>query len=201
MIIQEINLYQDRFREKKVILSAIHIAVLLVAVALLLSYSSYWYQRQFLQAEQSNRDFHLQKEQSTRQLDAQRKKLEGLLANNPYEVEIKTLSRDIAVRKRMIDFVENNQFGSGTGFSGRLLALSRVNASNVWLTEISLAGDYMKLSGSALKAESVPEYFNNFRQQRLFNGKVFEVFELERLQEQDWKVDFLIASRARVGNE
>jgi len=29
----------------------------------------------------------------------------------------------------------------------------------------------------------------------LFNGNEFEIFELNRVQEQGWKVDFLIASR------
>ena len=201
MIVQEINLYQERFREKKIILSASHSLMLLGVVVVFLAFSSYWYQQQFQLAELQNKDYLSQKQQSTQQLEALRKKLQGLLANNPFDREIDAISNDIAVRNRIINFVGSNQFGSGEGFSSNLTALSEISVSNVWLSEISLAGDYMKLSGSAIQAENIPEYFNQFRQRQLFNGQVFDVFELERLKEQDWKVDFLIASRVVAGNE
>ena len=90
--------------------------------------------------------------------------------------------------------MSNNQFGSGDGFSGYLSGLAEINVNNVWLNEISLAENYIKLSGSALKAERIPEYFNLFKQRQLFKGKGFDIFKIDRAQKQDWKVDFLIAS-------
>ena len=100
------------------------------------------------------------------------------------------------MRKKILKYLSSNQFGSGKGFSSYLSDLSEINVSNVWLEEISLSDNFVKLTGSALKAESVPEYFNLFKEKRLFNGRVFEVFEIQRKQDQDWKVDFLIASQA-----
>ena len=195
MIVQEINLYQDRFKEKKLWLSATHLLFLSGLIVVVLGFSSYWINGQMQQLKQQNTDLLSNKEQSTHLLKVQQEKLQALLENNQVVSQIAKLSADIAVRKRIIGFVTKNQFGSGQGFSSSLSGLSEINISNVWLSEISLAEDYIKLVGSALKAETIPAYFNRCRQSRLFDGKVFDVFELEREPDQDWKVDFLIASR------
>ena len=52
MIVQQINLYQDRFRQKRVILSAVDMLVILLVVVGLLLASSYWYQLQLSDAQQ-----------------------------------------------------------------------------------------------------------------------------------------------------
>jgi hypothetical protein len=195
MIVQEINLYQDRFKEKKLLLSAQHSLILLAIVLLVLMISSYFYtdmtQQEQLRFDQNS----LQKKQSTLRLESLKAQLQELLANDQFDNKIAQVSKDIKVRKRMIEFVDNNQFGSGKGFSTDLTALAELSASNLWLNQISLANDYVKLSGSALNAQSVPEYFNQFQSRGLFEGHVFDVFELGRDGSRDWKVDFVIASR------
>ncbi|MBT3206171.1 MAG: hypothetical protein HOM14_05445 [Gammaproteobacteria bacterium] len=195
MIVQEINLYQDRFKEKRIWLSVFHLLFLMGLTAVILLFSSYWYDNQYKIAEQQHSASLQTKEQADRSLKTQQKKLQLILSNNHIDIEISKVSTDIAARKRIISFVESHQFGSGKGFSSNLDGLTEIKISDIWLNEISLAKDFMQLSGSALKAETIPEYFNLFRQKRLFNGNEFEIFELNRVQEQGWKVDFLIASR------
>ncbi|MCP4077970.1 MAG: hypothetical protein GY744_17505 [Gammaproteobacteria bacterium] len=195
MIVQEINLYQSRFKEKKILLSVSHLLLLTGLTVLILSFSSYWYAQQFDLAERQHSAKVQEKERASMKLEVLQGKLKELLADNRIDRGISKVSTDIAVRKRKIKFVADNQFGSGKGFSRYLSGLTEIKIKDIWLNEISLAEGYMQLSGSALKAELVPEYFNLFRQNKIFNGKVFEVFELDREQSQDWKVDFLIASR------
>jgi hypothetical protein len=196
MINQEINLYQDRFKEKKLLLSAQHSLILSGLVILVLMVSSYFYAN-MTQQEQMRLDQNtLQKNQSTQRLEKLKNELQQLLANDQLDSKITQVSKDIKVRKRMIDFVDNNQFGSGRGFSEDLGVLAELPVENLWLNQISLASDYIKLSGSALNAQSVPEYFNQFQSRDLFQGHVFDVFELGRDTQRDWKVDFVIASRA-----
>ncbi len=195
MIVQEINLYQDRFKEKRIWLSVSHLLFLMGLTAVILLFSSYWYDNQYKIAEQQHSASLQTKEQADRSLKTQQKKLQLILSNNHIDIEISKVSTDIAARKRIISFVESHQFGSGKGFSSNLDGLTEIKISDIWLNEISLAKDFMQLSGSALKAETIPEYFNLFRQKHLFNGNEFEIFELNRVQEQGWKVDFLIASR------
>jgi len=196
MLNQSVNLYQERFREKKVPLSALQMVVVLAISIILLAVSSYWIHDQHAQATLHNQQYLEQKQQVTQQLEVARARVERLLADNKVDEKINQVSRDINVRKQMIDFVANNQFGSGKGFSDNLYGLTQVKVDNVWLDEISLSDNFVKLSGSALKAEKVPMYFNTFREQRLFNGRVFDIFELQRDRQRQWKIDFIIASKA-----
>lgn len=198
MIVQQINLYQDRFKEKKILLSALQIVIITSLCVLLLVLSSYWYKDSYTTADKQNQELLLKKQQVNQQLEKQKRKLEALLDDNRVDRQLAQISHDISVRKRMIDFVVNNQFGSGQGFAKNLAALSELKVEDVWLNEITLAQNYVKLSGSALRAENIPEYFNQISNRDLFNGRVFEIFELDRTQGSDWKVDFVIASSAEV---
>jgi hypothetical protein len=200
VINQQINLYQERFRKKQLPLSAQQSLIAVVGLIVLLLVSSYFYADMQHQQKIRHEQNLVKKDQLSQQLDKLKNELQKLLADNQLDQQITQVTKDIKVRKRMIDFVENNQFGSGEGFSENLGALAELPANNLWLSQISLTGDYIKLSGSALQAQNVPEYFNQFQSRGLFEGKVFDVFELGRNQQFDWKVDFVIASRA-VANE
>jgi hypothetical protein len=196
MIIQEINLYQERFKEKRLLLSAQHSLILFAIVIIVLMVSSYFYASMIAREQFRLDQNRLLKTQSTERLEKIKKELQRLLASDQLDRKIAQVSKDIKVRKRMIDFVDNNQFGSGKGFSEDLAVLAELPGKNLWLNQISLAANYIKLSGSALNAQSVPEYFNQFQSRDLFEGHVFDVFELGREAKRDWKVDFVIASRA-----
>ena len=196
MINQEINLYQDRFREPRLILSAIQSLILVGTAVLLLAGASYHYDSQLQQQQSLNEMHKMEKQAAEAELAANRQKLEAELANGSPDERLQSLLRDIEARKRLIRFVENNSLISGEGFSARLAALSGLSVNEVWLNEISLADNYVRLSGSALKAEKIPLYFTQFKKREHFAGRVFDVFEVSRDQSSDWKVDFVIASRS-----
>jgi len=195
MMNQQINLYQDRFKDIQPPMSAVHAVMILGTVLVMLVASSFWYHN--LQAtSQQNYDVRLQQKQGLEQeLATLRKELQAKLADTQVEQELQKVSMDIEVRQRMIDFVSNNQFGAGEGFSDNLAEIARLEFGDVWLSEISLGNEYVRLSGSALKAENVPQYFNRLQDRELFEGRVFELFEVDRTRTADWKVDFVIASR------
>ena len=200
MIRQQINLYQERFRDKQLLLSARNGLILLgLSFAVLLAASLL-----YLDTRQQQHDLYQQnlvsKQQANQRLQAIQLELQRLLADDRLDRQIVKLESDVGARQRIIEFVETNQFGSGAGFSNQLAALSSLKKDDLWLNEISLASDYIKLAGSALAEQSVPEYFTMFQEQQLFAGRVFDVFELGRDRDRAWKVDFVIASRA-VAND
>jgi len=197
MIRQQINLYQDRFREPRVLLSAVQSLLLLGVLAVLVLAGSYHYQSTFWQLQSAHGDRLQDKALVEQQLAANRKQLDAALADTRLDRQLRELLKDIDSRKRLIRFVEINSLGSGQGFSSHLQDLSSLEVDKVWLNEIALGDNFVRLSGSALKAEDIPLYFHQFRQRRLFKGREFDIFELKRDQEQDWKVDFVIASRSK----
>jgi hypothetical protein len=196
MIRQEINLYQERFHEKLLLVSARNSLFFLGFVMISLIVASLMLRSNLSGLEQHNEQLQSQRDAANQRLGALQDELNRLLADDRVDRALAEINREIRARQRMIDFVETNQFGSGKGFSSVLTALSEIKAKDLWLSEIRLAGSYFKLSGSTLDEQAIPQYFNQFRQRELFAGRVFDVFELGRSEEQDWKIDFVIASRA-----
>ena len=195
MTVQQVNLYQDRFKLTRVWLSARYMLVLAFVLLLLLAGASYWYQQTFDAQQRLHQDLTQQQQQANTDLLAVRDRLEKLLADKRLEQQIFKVSDAISARKRLIRFVEENRFGDGEGFSGYLTSLAEIDAKDVWLNDIALSPSGLRLAGSALKAESIPQYFSLIRERRLFSGRRFEVFEVNRSEGRDWKIDFLIASR------
>jgi hypothetical protein len=157
--------------------------------------SSFWYAS--MKADQlALQEQNQQRQEAARQrLEVLQAELQAQLADTRLDEEMGKVSRDIRARKRMIEFVERNQFGSGEGFAGSLKRLAQVKEEGLWLNHIALRPDFVKLSGSALQAEHIPAYFNQVQEEELFQDHEFDIFELGREQERAWKVDFVIATR------
>ena len=199
MIDQRINLYQDRFREKRLWLSAAQVAAAFLFVVAVIAIWSYLLQDQLRQAERQNLAIKADRERLTRELDAANAELARLLEDSQLDIEIENAARQISARKRVLNFVDANRFGSGQGFSGFLVALSNLHVEDIWLDRISLRENYLRIRGSSLSAEQIPGYFDRFSEEAVFQGNRFDLFELSRDAEADWKVDFEIATRGEAG--
>ena len=194
MINQQVNLYQDQFREKKLFFSVGQIFSLLVILLVGGGGETYLIQSNLDDAKQENYSIKVSQKKIADELNAANAELAMLLADNRMDLEIAGTSREVNARKKVLAFVSSNQFGSGQGFSSYLTALSNLHVDNVWLDEIFLAENYVKIRGSALSADLVPVYFSRFSEEPVFQGNRFNIFQLDRKQATDWKVDFEIAT-------
>ena len=198
MIDQQINLYDERFREKKILLSAVQSASLVLILLLGVSGWSYLIQTNLDQAMNEKLMLVADRQKLVIELNAASAELNRLIADSRVDRQITEVSREVGARKKVLAFVSSNQFGSGQGFSSYLVALSELHVDNVWLEEISLAENYIKIRGSTLNAELIPEYFAQFSEQPVFRGNRFDIFAVDRNQDTDWKVDFEIATRGTL---
>lgn len=192
---QQINLYQVRFRKNRKLASADDGVLVLALTLFLMIGASIWYHQLYKEAERRNLERTQLKAGLVDELDGLRKELQVLLADKRIDMQVQKLAHEIDVRRRMIDYVANNQLGSGAGYAEYLGSLTELNVAEVWLHNIQLAENQVSLAGSALNEEKVPEYFSGLQQRALFAGKSFELFEVKRKADSEWKVDFRIASR------
>ncbi len=198
MIDQQINLYQERFREKRLLLSAKQFGSLLVIMLMGIGGWSSLLQTELDHASQQNIAIKANQEKIIDELNSASAELARLLADSRIDQKIAGLSREISARKKVLSFVDANQFGSGQGFSPYLVALSSLDVSNVWLDEIVLGENYVRLRGSALSADLIPEYFNRFSEEKSFQGHRFHIFQIDRNSASAWKVDFEIATEEKI---
>ena len=200
MIEQKINLFQDRFRPKRQFLTAAQIALLMIIVILGMAGYSINLKTEMDQAISVSLTLKQQQQSVAQELAVANAKLTRLLADDDFDIQISDVSREIRARKKVIDFVSENGFGSNQGFSRYLVSLSNLHMENVWLNEIKLSGNYVRIQGSSLSEELVPGYFDQFSQESVFAGNRFDVFRLQRDDKTSWKVDFEIASKEELND-
>ena len=198
MIVQQINLYQDRFREKRLWISAAQVAAAVLVLVGAISIWSLLLHSELQQAQQRNLAITADRESMAAELAAANAELATLLRDSRLDDEIESKARQISARKKVLNFVDANRFGSGEGFSGYLLALSNLHVDKIWLNQIRLAENFVQIKGSSLSAEQVPGYFDRFSDEDIFRGNRFDQFELSRDDKNEWKVDFEIATRVTL---
>lgn len=198
MIVQQVNLYQDRFREKRLWLSAAQVSASVLLVVAIVAAWSFLLQRELSDAEQENRMVKAERDGLVADLDALNAEMARLLEDDRLDRKIEVAARQISARRKVLNFVEANRFGSGEGFSDYLVALSNLHVDDIWLNRIQLAENFVRIKGSSLRADQVPGYFDRFSGESVFQGKRFDLFSLNRDSEADWKVDFEIATSDKL---
>ena len=194
MIEQQVNLYQDRFREKQVWVSAAQVAGLFAVLVLGMVLWSSWLHFELNDANKRNLAIKADQQRMSAELAAANAELAQLLEDDRLDRDIANTSRQIKARKKVLNFVDVNRFGSGEGFSSYLVALSNLHLTDVWLEQIRLGENFVQIRGSSLSAELVPGYFDRFSEEAVFEGNRFDLFQVSRSAETDWKVDFVIAT-------
>jgi hypothetical protein len=194
VIVQQINLYQDRFRAKLLWISAGQVAAALLLVIAAGAIWSFLLHTDFDQAQRSNLEIKAERGRLTAEFAVASADLAKLLEDHRLDREIETTARQISARKKVLNFVDANRFGSGEGFSDYLVALSHLQVDDIWLNQIRFAEDFVQLKGSALNAAEVPGYFDRFSEEHIFEGNRFDLFQLSRASDSAWKVDFEIAT-------
>ena len=116
MIDQQINLYQDRFREKRLWVSASQVAWLLLAALILGGLWSARLELDIRAAQAQTARLESERGQLAGELAVARAELQSLLADNRYDRELNRVRRESDARRRVLRFVEANRFGSGEGF-------------------------------------------------------------------------------------
>jgi signal transduction protein with GAF and PtsI domain len=195
VIVQRINLYQERFYDKRLWISARQLAALLVLAVAAASIWSFLLHIELNQTAQHGQTLRAERDTLTAELQTLNTELTQLLKDSRLDRDIETTARKIAARKQVLHFVDGNQFGSGRGFSDYLLALANLRVENVWLNRIRLGEGFVQLGGSALDASEIPTYFARFSNETVFQGDHFDLFQMLRDKDADWKVDFEIATR------
>jgi Tfp pilus assembly protein PilN len=195
VIVQNINLYQDRFKEKKLLASAAQVMILLVALLLGMAGWSYQIQSDLNDSEQQNQLLKDRRSSVNSELAVVTEEINRQFGDDRITDLVNSVRQQLRARKKVIRFVENNKFGSGEGFSAYLKSLSNLQVDDVWLDQILLSDSFVKIRGSALSADLIPTYFDGFSEEKVFRGQRFQLFELDRKPGADWKVDFTIATK------
>ncbi|PHS25779.1 MAG: hypothetical protein COA83_05025 [Methylophaga sp.] len=176
---QQVNLYQDQFKPKQIILPARQLFLLsLLAVIIFTLLSVYSAKRN------STLEAHISSQQQL-----------GLVEQQPAVVDNQALLKANLLQlqqqqhqqQRLLDYLTHQSFGNQYGFADNLVHLSKKKIDGVWLTNFSFinGGQHISLHGSALQSSQIPLYIDGLAESGPFQGKHFSVFSLKSPEEAD----------------
>jgi len=193
---QQVNLYTQALRPKHVVLPLSHIVAVVAVVLFIQIVFTVYYQSGVLAVEaklpqaQANVD---QLQQQTVEMEA---KLNAMQKDPSLVALNNRLTKRLTARKQLISMLDSLAVGNRFPFSNLMTGLARHQVEFLWLTQIQFAdgGHKVGLKGKTLKAESVPHYLQMLRDETLFLGRAFDLFELTSDEEREKLLHFTLSS-------
>ncbi|NRA82777.1 MAG: PilN domain-containing protein [Gammaproteobacteria bacterium] len=90
------------------------------------------------------------------------------------------LLKKITADNRVLAAIKGQTRANSNGFSGVFDALSKLNANNVWLTEISVNQNQLKLVGGAIYSKDIPTWLEGLSRNKYLAGQDFSSLEIKR---------------------
>ena len=196
---QQVNLYTDAFRPKRIVLPLEQIILLPIVVLVLLIGVSFWLshslkleEKELSVMETKNSDM-MSRLQDLEVKAKKMRKDESLVAAN------QRLYAKSEARQQMIDVLDTVVVKDDEGFSNIMLSLARQKVEKLWLKSIYIgaSGKEMHIEGATLNADLVPEYLQKLGQEDSFLGRTFTVFEVEQNVDESKKMNFALRSEVR----
>jgi len=199
-VVQQVNLYQPIFRKEHVAFSVNMLMLVILAASLCMIgiYGYAWWQNQQIQKLLTTveaRNDHLVQRAGG---------VDGQLAepgtDQELERKIRLLGDQQKNRKNLLDKLSSQTGGNHVGFSDYLQGLGRQVLPGMWFRDIKVSGGgaLLKLEGSVLQPELVPQLLKKLHDEPAFTGKAFRVVRLNRQDEGTGEIRFLLLTSAEA---
>lgn len=200
---QQVNLYTEEFRPKKVVLPLSQMVMILVGVIVILGVVSFWLNDGLAKDEIKVADKTSRVDTMNQRLVLLEEKAKRLKRDDSLVSANKRLQLKLDARKQMIDMLDSVVVKDDDGFSSLLTSLARQKADGLWLNRIKIgaSGHSMKLEGRTLNADSVPRYLQNLRNEPGFIGRSFTLFNLQIDPDNTSGLDFSLHSQASAAHD
>lgn len=192
---QSVNLYQEQFRPRR-IPWPIERFLALGALAMVCMLGWYGLERQRVGALQETRAHAEQQlalwDARIVQLDTQMAKLES----PDQKQRLSSLRDELRATRELNRYLSNALPRGAPLFSEYLDALARRHQTGMWLTDIRIlaGGEQLRFGGSALQAQTVPDFLLALSSELAYAGRTFSSVLLNREPDADWKVDFVLST-------
>lgn len=177
---QQINLYTEEFRPKRVVLTLDQIVLLGVVIIVILFGANLLADNLLAsrQAELATKQHKL--ETLRKQVERMQERANGLVLDESLVAANSRLTVRLRARTDLLDMLGRVVVQHNDNFSSALVALARQRSDGLWLTRITLSasGRAMTLEGRTQQGESVPQYLQKLRDEPAFAGRTFSLFNL-----------------------
>jgi len=200
---QQINLYQEQFRSHRDPLGARTLGLALAALMVVLAAASVWLHLSAREVESRLAAAEQRRDRVEQQVLAMRSQLEKLQDESAAASEPARLRRELAAKRRLMDYLEGGPLARRDGFSDHLAGLARRVVDDLWFRRIVLerGGDRLRFEGHALEAAHVPQMMAALGEESVYAGHAFRSLVIDRPEDAEWRVDFLLSSDLVSGGD
>jgi len=193
---QQINLYREELIDRPEPFQSRQSFLLLLIITgclALLGVFSYW---QTSSAQKQVLELRQQQQLLVTRVSDLEQKYPIPQKNALLEKKIVQQERELQGQRRAIGYFSQQGQRKNLELLSSLEGLARYPLKGVWLRRVSLlqGGEKVRLTGSTLSPEKVPEYLQLLGEKNIFGGQVFARLKLNRLENKGNRVDFELDS-------
>lgn len=197
MILQQVNLFQDELKSKKLKYSALMMIQLSFTLIVIFSAVMAFKYTQ-LQFRQGNL---AEQQQKQKIVLADLQKIQSELAKRQKDptlaIKILKRSKELANKQKVVGILSQDEFGSTKGFVEHFIGLARQRIEGLWLTKIRIAdgGTNIALHGTTIKAALLPQYLQKLSSEKVFVGAEFQSLYMERQKKKKNWLNFSLQNK------
>ncbi|MEQ1635766.1 MAG: PilN domain-containing protein [Methylococcales bacterium] len=199
-MMQQVNLYKDILKEGQKQNNLLLYALVLGMLSLfVIGYSLYraWDLVNIEKLASQSREQHGKVSALVDQLAAAQPASE---VNAALIAEVADWQNSLNELTKTLPLMDNQANGTPAGFSKYFQALARQSSREVWLTNISIAGEQqgINLEGSTFTPSAVPVFLQKLQQEPIFSGKTFAKLEMVPSELVTGQLDFKLSALLEV---
>ncbi|OOG26778.1 MSHA biogenesis protein MshI [Thioalkalivibrio denitrificans] len=193
---QDVNLYGPQLLGQATRVSAAHIVLAFLAVALVLGAFGGWQEWRLDQARADAESLGAELARLNAEVE---RRAAALAAREPSDAllrQVERLERERSGKRALLGRLEGGDMGNLRGFSAHLEGLGRQHPEGLWLQHVYLAdgGRRLGLAGGVTEAELVPRYLSALSGEPAFAGTQFDSFSLQRPETASGHLTFILAT-------
>jgi cell division protein FtsB len=179
---QEINLYEERLRPHREILTGHHLGVLALVVLALAALLAAWTQYDAARASAAAASLKAQVSQLQTQIAELNKAISGRRVSPPLAASLEQAREALEMRQAALELLDSGHLGSAGGFSEIFTGFSHQALANpnLWLVGFSVTqgGKAIEIRGRTLDASALPAYVQRLGKEDAFRGRRFSGLEM-----------------------
>ena len=194
---QRINFYQDTFRKPVIALPLKQMLTILAVVAVLLASVTVLEWTRTVHARETLADMEASRVRMEASIDRLQKEVDAIVLDTRLQQREKDLQTALQGKRQFLVKLQQQGDTHHVHFSGYLQALSNMDTPSVWLTRIVMQspGPELSLFGITDKPNAIPAYIADLKQEEHFKGFGFRVFNLERMEDQNRFLTFILSTQ------
>jgi len=198
MSFQQVNLYHNELKNKKLNYSASMSLklcfIVIVGLSAFSGFKSYQIQQQELILQESKNTLSKLTAEKTK-IEASRKQKDAVL-----DKKITEKKQELSNKQKVLSILNQDEFGNADGFSALVGGLARQRLEGLWLTGLrfSSGGKDIFLKGITNKASLLPKYLQRLSAEKAFVGMTFKNLQMNRNKDKKQWLNFSLKNIAQV---